>query len=316
MTMPGRQYVTASPTTGGYRFGFNGMEKDGEAWSGSAGNQLDFGARIYDSRLGRWLSVDPQAGRFSAWSPYHAMMNNPIWMIDPDGEQWDFSNLQVTYDKQSQSIRVTGEVTVKYTVLNLTDKAIGINDIEIRDFVIPHISYDDILPIDLSGNPNISSDGYGSPTVRFEVNNLKINVEFTNVISDVNQVMPDDHVLIIANNIDTKAEDNGIISDAAGVADKEGNIAAVLENYINNHTPTHEVAHNLGTDDWKIEDNALPGYLMSYADNKNGYKLTNSDKINIVNNIVFEYSYENANYCEPNGSKEKTKEFIEQTGIK
>ena len=40
-----------------YRWGFNGKETDNEVKGN--GNSLDFGARIYDSRLGRWLSVDP-----------------------------------------------------------------------------------------------------------------------------------------------------------------------------------------------------------------------------------------------------------------
>ena len=39
-----------------YRFGFNGKENDNEVKG--AGNSVDFGARIYDSRLGRWMSVD------------------------------------------------------------------------------------------------------------------------------------------------------------------------------------------------------------------------------------------------------------------
>ncbi|MCC5944071.1 MAG: hypothetical protein JJT94_04000, partial [Bernardetiaceae bacterium] len=39
----------------GYRFGFNGMENDKDLNDGA----IDFGARIYDSRIGRWLSVDP-----------------------------------------------------------------------------------------------------------------------------------------------------------------------------------------------------------------------------------------------------------------
>ena len=54
MIMPERSYST---TTKGYRFGFNGMEKDDEV-KGS-GNQYDYGFRIYDPRLGRFLSVDP-----------------------------------------------------------------------------------------------------------------------------------------------------------------------------------------------------------------------------------------------------------------
>jgi hypothetical protein len=41
----------------GYRFGFQRQEKNDE-WSG-ANNSYDFWARIFDSRLGRWLSIDP-----------------------------------------------------------------------------------------------------------------------------------------------------------------------------------------------------------------------------------------------------------------
>ncbi|MBU3663810.1 MAG: hypothetical protein FGM41_11530, partial [Bacteroidetes bacterium] len=46
----------------------------------------DFGARMYDARLGRWLSVDPKATVMPARSPYSAFMNNPIFWDDPDGQ--------------------------------------------------------------------------------------------------------------------------------------------------------------------------------------------------------------------------------------
>ena len=39
-----------------YRFGFNGMENDHEMKG--TGNSLDFGARIYDPRIGKFLSID------------------------------------------------------------------------------------------------------------------------------------------------------------------------------------------------------------------------------------------------------------------
>jgi RHS repeat-associated protein len=40
-----------------YKYGFNGMEKDAEM-HGNDGDSYDFGARVYDARVGRWWSVD------------------------------------------------------------------------------------------------------------------------------------------------------------------------------------------------------------------------------------------------------------------
>jgi RHS repeat-associated protein len=84
MVMPGRQFASSS---GDYRFGFNGMEKDGEEWTGSSGNQLDFGARIYDSRLGRFLSLDPLSKKFPSEGNYSFAGNDPISNIDEEGEK-------------------------------------------------------------------------------------------------------------------------------------------------------------------------------------------------------------------------------------
>ena len=66
------------------------MEKDGEAWSGSAGNQLDFGARIYDSRLGKWFATDPLEAKYPWSSPYSFVANKPTLFIDIDGRDIEF----------------------------------------------------------------------------------------------------------------------------------------------------------------------------------------------------------------------------------
>lgn len=39
------------------------------------------------SQVEGWLSVDPLAEKFPAWSSYNYTMNNPINMIDPDGRE-------------------------------------------------------------------------------------------------------------------------------------------------------------------------------------------------------------------------------------
>ncbi|MFZ4799719.1 MAG: RHS repeat domain-containing protein [Bacteroidia bacterium] len=66
-----------------YRFAFNGKEMDNEVQGG--GNSYDFGARIYDSRLGKWLSLDPLQDKFPYASPYNFALNKPILMVDYDG---------------------------------------------------------------------------------------------------------------------------------------------------------------------------------------------------------------------------------------
>ena len=69
----------------GYRYGFNGKEKIDEQY-GIEGTAYDFGARLYDSCLGRWMAVDPLEKYFAHLSPYSAMTNNPIDFIDKNGE--------------------------------------------------------------------------------------------------------------------------------------------------------------------------------------------------------------------------------------
>ena len=78
MVMPGREYYT-----GRYRFGYNGKEKDDEV-KGTE-NQQDYGFRIYDTRLGKFSSVDPLTSKFVFYSPYQFAGNRPIVAIDLDG---------------------------------------------------------------------------------------------------------------------------------------------------------------------------------------------------------------------------------------
>ena len=68
--MPNRNIV------GDYRYAYQGQEKDSET------GKEAFELRLWDGRIGRWLTVDP-AGEF--FSPYLGMGNNPISLTDPDG---------------------------------------------------------------------------------------------------------------------------------------------------------------------------------------------------------------------------------------
>ena len=60
---------------------FSGKEKDVETGYGY------FGARYYDSGLSIWLSVDPMSDKYPSMSPYNYCANNPVILVDPDGNE-------------------------------------------------------------------------------------------------------------------------------------------------------------------------------------------------------------------------------------
>ena len=94
--MPGRSY-----NSGDYRYGFNSMEKDDEI-KNITGSSYDFGARMYDSRLGRWFSVDPQFKKQPGWSTYKAFLDNPIFFVDPEGET-EYGTIKVHNEKTGKT---------------------------------------------------------------------------------------------------------------------------------------------------------------------------------------------------------------------
>ncbi|MCU0390527.1 MAG: RHS repeat-associated core domain-containing protein, partial [Thermoflexibacter sp.] len=77
MSMKERSWQSES-----YRYGFNGKEKDGDIGE----ETTDFGARLMNSKIGRWFAVDPLAGKYPSLSPYNFVANNPLRYVDPDGK--------------------------------------------------------------------------------------------------------------------------------------------------------------------------------------------------------------------------------------
>jgi RHS repeat-associated protein len=75
-----RRVFTGSEEPG---YGFNGKEMDNEV-SGN-GNQYDYGFRIYNPRIARFLSVDPLTSSYPMLTPYQFASNTPIAAIDIDG---------------------------------------------------------------------------------------------------------------------------------------------------------------------------------------------------------------------------------------
>ena len=86
---------------------FTGHEKESDLSEGIYTTEY----RLYDARVGRWLSVDPLFEKYVGMSPYNYCMLNPAMMVDVDGRE----------------IRVNGEDELKMIQNTLP--------VENRDFV-------------------------------------------------------------------------------------------------------------------------------------------------------------------------------------
>jgi RHS repeat-associated protein len=104
MMMPGRRYDRGT----GYRYGFNGKENDNEVKG--EGNEVDYGNRVYDPRIGRWLSLDPLQKKYPNETPYLYTGGNPIIFSDPDGKDRIITYYAI--DKNGHNI-LLGTVTYK-----------------------------------------------------------------------------------------------------------------------------------------------------------------------------------------------------------
>jgi len=67
-----------------YRFGFNGKEKDTEGEWGTQ-THYDYGFRIYNPAIGKFLSVDPLMNKFASLTSYQFASNMPIVAMDLEG---------------------------------------------------------------------------------------------------------------------------------------------------------------------------------------------------------------------------------------
>jgi len=112
-TMSGRSFTSSS---GKYRYGFNGKENDGNESVSTGEGLQDYGFRIYNPALGKFLSVDPLFRDYPWYTPYQFAGNKPIWAIDLDGAEENYEPLQkYKYGK---------EIDIKVAAVNRV-KALG-----------------------------------------------------------------------------------------------------------------------------------------------------------------------------------------------
>ena len=115
LRMSGRSYVGTAN-----RYLFNGKELQEETgW-------YDFGARMYDPGLGRWMTPDPLSDEFPSHSVYNYALNNPIRFIDPDGQAPMDPNCPgcPTNDEFANAL-ATDVLSVKHSLYNMLARPFG-----------------------------------------------------------------------------------------------------------------------------------------------------------------------------------------------
>ena len=76
-----QQTANYSLLTANSSYTFSAKEKDPET------SLSYFGSRYYSSDLSIWLSVDPMSDKYPSLSPYTYCANNPVKVVDPNGEE-------------------------------------------------------------------------------------------------------------------------------------------------------------------------------------------------------------------------------------
>jgi RHS repeat-associated protein len=105
---------TALVTPTDVRYGFNGKEVDSEGMGGGL-STYDYGFRIYNPHIAKFLSTDPLSKDYPWYTPYQFAGNKPIVAIDVDGleEYW------------SHRVKQFGKNLVKKVVENSIRMVVG-----------------------------------------------------------------------------------------------------------------------------------------------------------------------------------------------
>jgi RHS repeat-associated protein len=128
-----------------YRYTYNGKELDKEGLGGG-GATFDYGFRIYNAQIAKFLSVDPLFKSYPFYTPYQFASNSPILATDVDGLESDkeFQGGFVLKFLPTLSFGLYALYTTPKSnfALNITTYASDNNDPTINFGYTPNIYYD------------------------------------------------------------------------------------------------------------------------------------------------------------------------------
>ncbi|RFM27921.1 deaminase domain-containing protein, partial [Deminuibacter soli] len=196
MEMPGRVY-----SGGKYRYGFNGKENDNEVKG--EGNSLDFGSRIYDSRLGRWYSTDMHPKTYQ--SPYSFARNSPNNIIDPDGNDEFHFHYLTTYIPVTQA-GADG-------ILHIVNKPVNYTWVQVIKDNLKNTFYvhKDIAKANGSTSPSTPTQFFPDPAVNAPATGVTRSDLFGGILGNVK----DDDYTALLKILDNFPELEGYVSPAS-----------------------------------------------------------------------------------------------------
>jgi RHS repeat-associated protein len=150
-------------------YGFQGQEMDDEIKG--EGNSYTTEFRQYDTRLGRWLSLDPLAMKYADISPYASYINNPILFEDKNGDSIRVS--KAIYESTMNALTVLNKTEIGKKLLNYYQpnqkEHVNVYAYDVykgeekaRSWAITitsnHVKIDDIGQVKISGYENSKND--------------------------------------------------------------------------------------------------------------------------------------------------------------
>jgi RHS repeat-associated protein len=110
---------------GNNKYAYNGKE-----WNDDFGlGWNDYGARFYDPAMARWVAVDPLAEKYSSWSPYNYVMNNPSKYVDPNGRDIIYvvrgEQGKTTYINSTDKDAISGNASLQASIAAMKQTKLG-----------------------------------------------------------------------------------------------------------------------------------------------------------------------------------------------
>ncbi|HVU99126.1 MAG TPA: RHS repeat-associated core domain-containing protein [Puia sp.] len=179
------------PSARNYRFGFNGKENDNDVKG--AGNQIDYGMRVYDPRIAKFQSIDPLQAQYPELTPYQFGSNSPISHIDRDGlEKYHYT---LTFDKGKPALSLSSmeDITARMVVRQYWDGQGNIYS-EYANVKNPYQEYD----VTYSWDTYVTTEVFAFPAkehVTVEVNSDPTKLSLDDVVDAVQDAI-DTHTAV------------------------------------------------------------------------------------------------------------------------